>query len=143
MPNPPTESRRRNMAAIGSKDTKPEIYVRRRVHAAGFRFRLHRRDLAGRPDLVLPRYRLAVFVHGCFWHGHDCRRGHRPRTNTAYWESKIAANMMRDQQSASSLAQDHWEVFVVRECTLEGDTENLLSRLVALRSLVPEPSRCM
>ena len=142
MPNHPTESRRRNMAAIGSKDTKPEMYVRRRVQAAGFRFRLHRRDLAGRPDLVLPRYRLAVFVHGCFWHGHDCSRGHRPRTNTAYWEPKIAGNMMRDQQSASSLARDHWEVFVVRECTLEGDTANLLSRLVALRSLAREPSRC-
>ena len=71
----PTDGRRRNMAAIRNKDTKPEMYVRRRVHSAGFRFRLHRRDLPGRPDLVFPRYELAVFVHGCFWHGHDCERG--------------------------------------------------------------------
>ena len=128
------------MAAIGSKDTKPEMYVRRRVHAAGFRFRLHRRDLAGRPDLVFPRYRLAVFVHGCFWHGHDCKRAHRPRTNTAYWEPKIAKNMIRDEQSASSLERDQWEVFTLRECTLESDTADLLQRLAALRTMAPKRS---
>ncbi|MCY3570172.1 MAG: very short patch repair endonuclease [Chloroflexi bacterium] len=134
MHSPPTKSRSRNMAAIGSKDTKPELYVRRRVHAAGFRFRLHRRDLAGRPDLVLPRYRIAVFVNGCFWHGHDCQRGHRPRSNTAYWQPKIAANVARDQRNVSSLAREGWEVTIVRECTLEGDTENLILRLEELRN---------
>ena len=139
MLEPPTMSRRRNMAAIRSKDTKPEMHVRRRVHAAGFRFRLHRRDLPGRPDLTFPRYRLAVFVHGCFWHGHECRRAHRPRTNTAYWGPKIAANMVRDQRNASSLTRDHWEVFIVRECTLDADTARLLRQLGALRGARLEP----
>ena len=123
------------MAAIRSKDTKPELYVRRRVHAAGFRFRLHRRDLPGRPDLVLPRYLLAVFVHGCFWHGHDCKRGKRPATNTEFWEPKLDGNMLRDQRSVYSLEEAEWDVFTVWECTLEPDTKRLLRRLDALRAV--------
>ena len=123
------------MAAIRSKDTKPELYVRRRVHAAGFRFRLHRRDLPGRPDLVLPRYRLAVLVHGCFWHGHDCERAGRPGKNTAYWGPKIEGNMIRDQRNTYSLEQEQWDVFTVRECTLERDTARLLRRLEGLRGV--------
>ena len=123
------------MAAIRSKDTKPELYVRSCVHEAGFRFRLHRRDLPGRPDLVLPRYHLAVFVHGCFWHGHDCGRAQRPRTNTGYWGPKIEGNILRDQRNAGLLEQEQWDVFTVRECTLEQDTESLVERLVTLRSV--------
>lgn len=121
------------MAAIRSKDTKPELYVRRHVHAAGFRFRLHRRDLPGRPDLAFPRYRLAVFVHGCFWHGHDCGRAQMPRTNRAYWGPKIENNMIRDRRNLRSLVQHGWEVLTVRECTLEQDTSNLVGRLERLR----------
>ena len=134
----PTEGRRRNMAAIRSKDTKPELYVRRLVHAAGFRYRLHRRDLPGRPDLVFPRFRLAVLVHGCFWHGHECDRAQRPRTNTEYWGPKIEGNMIRDQRNRYSLEQEQWDVFTLRECTLERDTERLLQRRDALRSLDQE-----
>ena len=122
------------MAAIRSKDTKPELYVRRVVHAAGFRYRLHRRDLPGRPDLAFPRFHLAVFVHGCFWHGHDCERAQRPRTNTEYWGPKIEGNMIRDQRNVYSLGQEQWDV-TLRECTLERDTQRLLRRLDALRSL--------
>ena len=123
------------MAAVRSKDTKPELHVRRLVHAAGFRYRLHRRDLPGRPDLAFPRYRLAVFVHGCFWHGHDCGRGRLPRTNTDYWGPKIEGNMIRDRRNAYSLEREQWEVFTVRECTLEEDAKRLLRHLEALRSL--------
>lgn len=123
------------MAAIRSKDTKPELYVRRLVHAAGFRFRLHRRDLPGRPDLVFPRFRLAVFVHGCFWHGHDCRRGKRPATNTEFWDSKLEGNVIRDQQNVYSLEEAKWDVFTVWECTIERDTKGLLRRLDALRAV--------
>ena len=123
------------MAAIRSKDTKPEMHVRRRVHAAGFRFRLHRRDLPGRPDLVFPRYRLAVFVHGCFWHGHDCKRGKRPATNTEFWEPKLEGNMLRDQRNVYSLEEAEWDVFTIWQCALERDTQRLLRRLDALRAL--------
>ena len=135
----PTEGRRRNMAAIRSKDTQPELYVRSRVHEAGFRFRLHRRDLPGHPDLVLPRYHVAVFVHGCFWHGHDCNRAQRPRTNTEYWGPKIQGNILRDQRNAVLLQQANWDVFTVRECTLERDTESLVDRLTSLRNAVEQP----
>ena len=121
------------MAAIRSRDTKPEMYVRHRVHAAGFRYRLHRRDLPGRPDLVFPRYQFAVFVHGCFWHGHDCDRAQRPRTNTAYWGPKIEGNMLRDQRNAYSLQREQWDVFTIRECTLEQDTVRLVRQLEGLR----------
>lgn len=123
------------MAAIRSKDTKPEMHVRRRVHAAGFRFRLHRRDLPGRPDLVFPRYRLAVFVHGCFWHGHDCKRGKRPATNKEFWEPKLEGNMLRDQRNVYSLEEAEWDVFTIWQCTLERDTQRLLRRLDVLRAL--------
>ena len=76
------ETRSRNMSAIRSKDTGIEMFVRRALYAAGFRFRLHRKDLPGKPDIVLPRYRMVIFVNGCFWHGHDCIEGHRPKSNT-------------------------------------------------------------
>ena len=128
------------MAAIRNKDTKPEMYVRSRVHTAGFRFRLHRRDLPGRPDLVFPRYQLAVFVHGCFWHGHDCERAQRPRTNTGYWGPKIEGNMIRDQRNVYSLAQKEWNVFTIRECTLEQDTARLLQELEVLRAVPSRPT---
>jgi DNA mismatch endonuclease, patch repair protein len=85
-----------NMAAVRSKDTQPELLVRRSLHAAGFRFRLHVRDLPGNPDVVLPRLRYALFVHGCFWHGHYCKRGNLPTTNVAFWSKKIETNLQRD-----------------------------------------------
>ncbi|MBA4180473.1 MAG: hypothetical protein C0506_07790 [Anaerolinea sp.] len=90
-------TRSRNMAAIRSKDTGIEMQVRRALHAAGFRFRLHRKDLPGKPDIVLPRYRTAVFVNGCFWHGHDCIEGHTPKSNTAYVESKDRRRILRSK----------------------------------------------
>ena len=128
-----SEGRRRNMAAIRSKDTKPEIFVRRRVHSAGFRYRLHRRDLPGRPDLVFTRFKLAVFVHGCFWHGHECSRSNKPKTNASYWGPKIRGNVERDLRNAELLRRERWTVFAIRECTIEQDTEALVEKLTALR----------
>lgn len=121
------------MAAIRSRDTKPEIYVRRALHAAGFRFRLHRRDIPGNPDIVLPRFRVAVQVHGCFWHGHDCRLSHQPKTNRPYWSAKIARNVERDRTSRQRLEGDGWTVVTIWECALESETNALISHLTRLR----------
>jgi len=118
-PDPPVDpARSRMMAAVRGKDTRPEMLVRRRLHAAGLRFRLHRRDLPGRPDLVLTRHRTVVLVHGCFWHGHACRGGRLPRTRTAWWAAKIERNRARDHAVRASLAGLGWRVVEVWECGL-------------------------
>ena len=111
------------MRAVKSKDTTPELIVRRMVHALGYRYRLHRRDLIGRPDLVFGPRRKVIFVHGCFWHGHDCKRGNRmPKTNSDYWQQKIARNRERDAQSIAALSSQGWDVLTVWECeTKDGD----------------------
>ncbi|MEQ8602766.1 MAG: very short patch repair endonuclease [Marivibrio sp.] len=112
--------RRRAMQAVKGKDTKPEWALRRRLHARGFRYRLHDPRLPGKPDLVLPRRRTAIFVHGCFWHGHDCPRGsRRPATNQAYWEAKIARNRARDQAAEERLKAMGYRVLIVWECELK------------------------
>jgi DNA mismatch endonuclease (patch repair protein) len=105
------------MARIPSRDTGPELLVRKALHAAGLRFRLHRRDLPGTPDIVLPRHRTAVLVHGCFWHQHaGCRLAGHPKTRTAYWNGKFAANLARDRATAAALARLGWRVEIVWEC---------------------------
>ncbi len=105
------------MARIRSSNTKPELAVRRLLHSMGFRFRLHRRDLPGRPDLVLPKYRLAIFVHGCFWHQHPgCRLASSPKSRQDYWGPKLARNVERDGQAASQLIALGWKVEVIWEC---------------------------
>lgn len=105
------------MARVGQKDTKPELVVRRALHRLGFRFRLHRRDLPGRPDIVLPKYRTAIFVHGCFWHRHPgCRRTTTPKTRTAFWRGKFEANILRDRKATEALEAAGWKVIVVWEC---------------------------
>lgn len=100
------ERRSEIMRRITGKDTQPEIVVRRVLHRMGYRFRLHRKDLPGNPDVVLPRWKTAVFVHGCFWHGHDCKKGsgkRRPKSNTVYWNAKIDRNMQRDEKHGREL----------------------------------------
>ena len=114
------EVRSRMMSGIRGKDTKPEWLVRRALHARGFRYRLHARGLAGRPDLVLPRYRAVVFVHGCFWHGHDCRYFRLPGTRTEFWQGKITRNRSNDVRNRASLLEAGWRVAVVWECVLRG-----------------------
>jgi len=111
------EQRSYCMSRIRSVDTKPELVVRRAVHAMGYRFRLHRRDLAGRPDLVLPRHRKLIFVHGCFFHRHRCKYGRpRPKTNAQFWAKKFAENVERDRRNLLKLRHDGWTVCVVWEC---------------------------
>lgn len=114
------EIRSKTMAAVRASNTKPEMRVRRALHALGYRYRLHRRDLPGTPDLTFPARKAVVFVHGCFWHGHDCPRGARhPKTNAAYWRAKIARNRERDRRAAEALAAEGWRVFTLWECALK------------------------
>lgn len=111
--------RSRMMASIRGKDTKPEMTVRRFLHGKGFRFRLHVRSLPGRPDLVLPKYRLAIFVHGCFWHRHaGCRYATIPNQNREKWQRKFNQNVERDQRNIEQLLASGWRVIVVWECGL-------------------------
>ncbi|MGO6725641.1 DNA mismatch endonuclease Vsr [Rhizobium leguminosarum bv. viciae] len=123
------EVRSQIMRAIRKTDTKPEIAVRRLLHASGFRFRLYRKDLPGTPDIVLPRHRSVVFVHGCFWHQHTgCRYAKLPRTRTGYWLPKLARNVERDAQAGDALTRLGWRVHVVWECELD-DKQALNHRL--------------
>jgi DNA mismatch endonuclease (patch repair protein) len=116
------EVRSRMMSGIRSKDTLPEMVVRKALHAAGFRYRLHDKRLPGKPDLVFPKYKAAVFVHGCFWHGHDCHLFRLPATRTDFWRTKIAGNVERDRKAAAHLRDSGWHVGTVWECALKGKT---------------------
>jgi DNA mismatch endonuclease (patch repair protein) len=111
------EQRSRIMRAVKSSDTAPELTVRRVAHRMGFRFRLYREDLPGKPDLTFMRLHKVLFVHGCFWHGHDCKRGARvPKRNRAYWMKKVSGNRERDQKNLEELAAAGWEYLIVWEC---------------------------
>lgn len=114
------DQRRLNMSRIRGTDSKPEMIVRRGLHIRGLRFRLHDRKLPGTPDIVFASARAVVFVHGCFWHGHDCALGVRPRSNAAFWEAKIVRNQQRDRQAADALIASGWRVAAVWECALRG-----------------------
>ena len=119
------------MAAIKGSDTRPEMIVRRLVHSLGYRYRLHRRELPGTPDLVLARYQCIVFVHGCFWHMHRCRRGmSTPRTNAEFWKTKRQRTRIRDRRNVGLLRRAGWRVLVVWECQTLGQV-NLAKRLNA------------
>jgi DNA mismatch endonuclease, patch repair protein len=111
------EQRHRNMAAIRGADTKPEMIVRRMVHAMGYRYRLHVKELPGKPDLVFPRLRSVILVHGCYWHMHDCRYGNVvPATRTGFWQAKRMSNVERDRRNLLGLATAGWTIFIVWEC---------------------------
>jgi DNA mismatch endonuclease (patch repair protein) len=126
-----SEARSRIMRAIKSRDTTPELIVRRLAHRMGFRFRVCRRDLPGKPDVVFSRLRKIIFVHGCFWHGHDCGQGVRiPTQNHAYWNEKITRNAKRDEASQTALAALGWDVAVFWECELK-DERQVAEKLLA------------
>ena len=113
------------MSRIRGKNTKPEILVRKGLHARGFRFRLHNKKLPGSPDIVLPKYGVAIMVNGCFWHGHKgCRYATKPKTNIEFWETKIARNQHRDEVTAAHLEALGWTVITVWECELRGKLES-------------------
>ncbi len=115
---------RRRMQAVRGYDTAPEIQVRRMLHGMGHRFRLHRKDLPGSPDVVLPRHRKIVLVHGCFWHGHEgCKRAKLPSNNAATWHAKIENNRSRDQRNIAALRDLGWDVLVIWECELREPAE--------------------
>ena len=112
-----SERRSENMSKIKGRDTAPELAVRRIAHDLGFRFRLHRKDIPGCPDLVFPKYRLAVFVHGCFWHRHDgCQYTYMPKSRTAFWTKKFWQNVARDYRNEKALQELGWQVLVIWEC---------------------------
>ncbi|MBY6203251.1 very short patch repair endonuclease [Maritalea mobilis] len=121
------------MSRIRSKDTKPEMLLRKGLHAAGYRFRLHVSGLPGKPDIVLPRFRSVIFVHGCFWHGHSgCKNYRIPKTRTEFWTTKIAANRDRDSRAMASLLDSGWRVLVVWECaTRTISLDRLIQTVVA------------
>jgi len=109
-----------NMSQIKGKDTKPEMLVRKFLHANGFRYKLHDKSLPGKPDIVLPKYRTVIFVHGCFWHGHkNCKYYVTPKTRTEWWLNKINGNITNDLKSAKFLKQDGWKIITIWECQLK------------------------
>lgn len=136
------EQRRRCMSRIRGKDTKPEILVRRGLFARGFRFRLQDRKLPGKPDIVLPKHRVAILVNGCFWHGHKgCRYATRPKSNIEFWDAKIARNRHRDEVTEAHLMALGWTVLTVWECELR-NSENIKERLDALASEILKAGQC-
>lgn len=113
------QTRSRMMSGIRGKDTKPEILIRKALHARGFRFRLHRRDLPGSPDIVMPKYRAVILINGCFWHGHECSLFKWPKTRPDFWRAKIDGNILRDQKNHSELKRLGWRVCLLWECEIK------------------------
>lgn len=116
------EKRSWNMSQIRSKNTRPEMIIRSMLHKMGYRFRLHRKDLPGKPDIVLPKYKTVVFVHGCFWHRHKgCKRCTRPTTNQNYWQMKFDRNIKKDRSNKTKLKKMGWKVIIVWECEISNN----------------------
>ena len=116
------------MQAIRSKDTKPELAIRKLIHGLGYRYRLHRKDLPGKPDLVFPSREKTIFVHGCFWHYHGCKRGRMPKSKLDYWQPKLEGNRERDKQHMNELKALGWKVLVIWECEVN-DVKKLKRRI--------------
>lgn len=129
-------TRRRNMSAIRSAGTKPEMRVRRIAHALGYRFRLHVKDLPGRPDLVFPGRRKVIFVHGCYWHRHGCRHAVLPKARREWWEAKLEGNAARDRRDQEALRALGWSVLVLWECDLR-DADGLRQRIRDFLGAIP------
>lgn len=123
------------MAKVKNKNTTPEIYLRSMLHKAGYRFRINRKDLPGKPDIVLPKYKAVIFVNGCFWHGHSCKRGHRPQSNIQFWNEKIDKNIARDKLVLDELKETGWRALTIWQCEIKKERqEALLSKIVAFLS---------
>ena len=125
-------SRSKNMSAIKSKNTKPEVEVRKLLHSMGFRFRLHRKDLPGSPDIVLPKYKTVIFVHGCFWHRHEnCKYASTPKTRKEFWENKFKANIKRDLEIQEKIKNLGWQSVVIWECEIKN--KEIKDRLLLIK----------
>lgn len=123
------------MSQVRTKGTTPELALRSALHSAGFRFRLHRKDLPGKPDIVLPKNKCAIFVHGCFWHHHEgCIKSKMPKSNIEFWQKKIAANIQRDKSNQDDLEKMGWQVLVVWECDIKKDVCGVVKQAVDLIS---------
>lgn len=130
------DKRSKVMANIRSKNTKPEIILRSLLHKHGLRFRIHRKDLPGKPDIVFPSKRIAIYVHGCFWHFHNaCRDGTMPKSNIEFWEKKLTANKERDKTHLKNLKKLNWKVLVIWECEIEKKPDLVLKKI--LKQLKP------
>lgn len=127
------ETRSRVMATVRSKNTRPETALRKLLHGEGFRYRLYRKDLPGKPDVVLPKYKMALFVHGCFWHGHDCKAFRMPASNVEYWAHKIERNRERDRAAQEELTKQGWRVRTVWTCSFGKETLSIIRELRQLR----------
>ncbi|WP_189530659.1 very short patch repair endonuclease [Paludibacterium paludis] len=125
-------TRSRMMSGIKNKDTKPEVFVRKALHARGFRYRLHVKNIPGKPDLVFPKYKALVFINGCFWHGHDCHYFKLPSTRTAFWQKKIESNRQRDSRQLTANRAAGWKTLVVWECAIRGAARTAHETLVKL-----------
>jgi DNA mismatch endonuclease (patch repair protein) len=118
------ETRSYNMSRIRSKDTKPELLVRRFLHKNGFRYRLHVKDLPGKPDIVLPKYKTVIFIHGCFWHGHEgCKYSTLPETRKDWWRNKIGKNIANDRKSEEILMATGWKIIIIWSCSLKKSSQ--------------------
>lgn len=126
-----SSARSYNMSKIKGKNTKPELCVRKYLHAVGLRFRIHRKDLPGKPDIVLPKYKTIIFVHGCFWHGHKgCKYFVLPKTRTDWWKNKIDQNRINDEINQGKLQRSNWKVIIIWECELKPKKRDItLARL--------------
>lgn len=119
------------MSLIRGKDTGPEMKVRSLLHQMGYRFRLHRKDLPGKPDIVLPKYRTVILVHGCFWHRHDgCKYAYHPKSRTEFWENKFQETQERDLKKEKALEASGWRVLVVWECELKRDVQMVINKII-------------
>jgi DNA mismatch endonuclease, patch repair protein len=120
------------MSGIRGKNTRPELLIRKGLHARGFRFRLHDSRLPGKPDLVLPKYNAVIFVHGCFWHGHDCHLFKWPKSRREFWRTKITRNRAKDADSYARLKEADWYILTIWECALKGRTRRPLEKVLAI-----------
>lgn len=132
------EQRRRIMQSVGSKDTGPELTVRRLLYKLGYRYRLYRKDLPGKPDIVFSGRKKAIFVHGCFWHSHDCKKGKPPKSRLDYWLPKLDANIRRDKEKIEQLEALGWKVLVIWQCEI-GEIEKLATKL---RDFLEDSKNC-
>lgn len=126
----PHQKRSEMMSGIKSKNTIPEYFIRKALHSRGYRYRIHVANLPGKPDLVFPKYRAVLFVHGCFWHGHDCHLFKWPKSRVEFWKTKIIRNKKNDEKNTMALQNDDWRVLTIWECAIKGKTKKTADEII-------------